>query len=96
MNLKDIIDKLTSETEWIDDSGLVCTAKILREITDQLTPRLMDQKPRHGQWCLLFNKDTPCLVSQYNMYLDAFVAELSIYKSESFKWLPAPVWKEDE
>lgn len=96
MNLKEIVDKIYDAAELLDAEALISESNSLQNVADQLTPRSMDQKPKHEQWCLVLKKDMICFIAQYNMYLDAFVDELSFYKSESFKWLPAPQWKEGE
>lgn len=96
MNLNEIVKTLKELNDIIDDSGLVCSAKILTEIADELTPKSMDQKPEHEQWCLVFDKDGDSFIARYNAGLNSFHDDYWVKSSDSYKWLPAPVWKEDE
>ena len=73
MNLNEIVKTLKELNDIIDDSGLVCSAKILTEIADELTPKSMDQKPEHDQWCLVFDKSGRCFVAKYIKPLDSFI-----------------------
>lgn len=97
MNLNEIVKTLKELNDIIDDSGLVCSAKILTEIADELTPKSMDQKPEHDQWCLVFYPNTDgCFIARYHKPLDCFIDHNGCYGSSCYKWLPVPEWKEDE
>ena len=92
MNLNEIIEKIYDAASSLDAESLV----ELQNVAHQLTPRSMDQKPDHDQWCLVFNKSGACFVGKYIKPLDSFIDEIGTRKSSSFKWLPAPTWKEEK
>lgn len=96
MNLKEVIDKINEAARWLEYGGSTNKSKTLREAQDQLTPRSMDQKPEHEQWCLVFDQDGDSFIARYNAGLNSFHDDYWMRSSESYKWLPAPKWKEDE
>lgn len=96
MNLKEIVDKINEAARWFEICGSTNKAKTLREAQEPLTPRSMDQKPEHEQWCLVFDKDGESFIARYNAGLNSFHDDYWIRSSESYKWIPAPQWKEDE
>lgn len=97
MNLNKMIKNLLDIAVTLDSENLMGDAAYLLDIREQLTPRSMEElEPEDGKLCLVFRNGISYLLAKYNKSMDVFMDGESIYKSESFKWLPAPVWKEDE
>lgn len=96
MNLNEIITKIYHAAELLDSEALIAESNSLQKAAEQLTPRSMDQKPEHEQWCLVFDQDGDSFIARYNAGLNSFHDDYWVRSSESYKWLPAPKWKEEE
>ena len=99
MNLFKAIKILESINEEFQDNKYLLSFKLheeFEELIQELTPRSMDQKPEHEQWCLVFDNDGESFIARYNAGLNSFHDDYWIRSSESYKWIPAPQWKVDE